>query len=337
MTPLPFLAAAGRIVSETYNEFVPFQLDRSSSYLERKYTNEHSQFMDVADARMHYRIEGNPNGETIVCLHGTYSSLHTWDGWVEELGDEFQIVRLDMPGMGLTGPFSDTRHTLGAIIDAVIAFADELGIEDAVFAGNSLGGGIAWRVSTDRPDLASKLLLINSGGSTLLAELSKNLVSVGTDLVPRYFTPRMVIRLLLMDAYADNSKLTDECVHRYHDLLLHKGNRRAVVDISRNYMHDHFDEDVHELVGSGIPTLPSMRDPLPKGWDGYDMRNITKPTLFQWGEDDEWLPVTFGRALSEKVTDSQFIRYENVGHIPMEEAPKPTARDASTFITEHNL
>ena len=35
-----------------------------------------------------------------MALHGTGSSPHTWDGWVEALTDEFRVVRLDMPGLG---------------------------------------------------------------------------------------------------------------------------------------------------------------------------------------------------------------------------------------------
>lgn len=333
MTLLPLLTVAGKVATETYSEFAPFQLDRSTAALERRYTNDVSEFINVNDARIHYRDEGPRDAPTVVALHGSYSSLHTWDNWVEQLCDDVRIVRLDMPGHGLTGPRKQGRHTLQALIDTVGAFCDELGLSEVVLAGNSLGGGVAWRLATHRPELVSKLLLLNAGGATLLSTMERNLTSVGTSLVPRYATPRLLVRLLLLDAYHDSTMVTGDLVRRYHDLLLHPGNRRAVVELAENYMQDHFDEERYDLINAGLPSLPSAaHDPSPVVWDSYDIATVSAPTLFQWGAADTWLPLTFGRELAENVPDRTFITYENVGHVPMEEAPELTAADAVTFI-----
>lgn len=336
MTPLPFLTTAGKIAVESYTEFAPFQPDRPNSYLERRYTNEASKFIEVNGARVHYRDEGPRDGPTIVALHGSYSSLHTWDGWVDQLGDEFRIVRLDMPGHGLTGP-RQGRQTVGAIVETVAQFCEELDLYDVVMAGNSLGGGISWRVAIYHPELVSRLVLINSGGATLLSRLSDNLVSFGTNLIPRYITPRLIVRLLLLDAYSDNSKVTDDLVRRYHDLILRRGNRKALVEIAANYMEDHYDEDMQDVVDPGVPTLPSMHDPSPKNWDDYEMADIEQPALFQWGCDDEWLPVSFGMELADQVKNSTFLTYERVGHVAMEEAPRRTAADAAAYLSGEEM
>ena len=52
-----------------------------------KYTNIHSKFVQIDGNRVHYRDEGQ--GEVIVLLHGTASSLHTWDEWAKHLSKEF--------------------------------------------------------------------------------------------------------------------------------------------------------------------------------------------------------------------------------------------------------
>ena len=333
MTPLPFLTVAEKLVTETYSEFGLLQCDRPTATLERRYTNEESEFIRIGDARVHYRDEGPRDAPTIVALHGSYSSLQTWDDWVTQLCGEFRIVRLDMLGHGLTGPRENGRHTLQALIDCVGEFCDELDLSEVILAGNSLGGGVAWRLADHRPDLISKLILLNSGGATLLSTMERNLVSVGTRLVPRYATPRMLVRLLLLDAYYDNAMVTNDLVRRYHDLLLHSGNRRAVAEIAENYMTDHFDEERYDLINGGLPGLPSAaRDPSPRVWDRYDISEVAVPTLFQWGTEDTWLPVSFGRELAESVSDSEFLTYDGVGHVPMEEAPEPTAADAAAFV-----
>lgn len=328
------IQVAQSLATETYDELSLFQLDRSRSTLRDQYTNEHSEFVDVGDARIHYREEGDPDGDTLLLLHGTYSSLHTWDDWVSTLESEFHIVRLDMPGFGLTGPRSNGEHTLEYLIETIGAFCDELGLEEVAVAGNSLGGGVAWRLSLERPDLVGRLLLLDAGGATLLSKLGRGFTPGGTDLLPRYLTPRLVVRLILKDAYGDPSLVTTALVRRYHDLVLGAGNRRAVIEIARNYREDHVTIEDSGLFGVQTPTLPSNHDHelSPNVQDGYDIGDVSVPTLFLWGTEDEWLPVSFGRELAAAAPESTFISYDGVGHIPMEEAPVSTATDAKQFL-----
>ena len=335
MIQLPnLLGFAGTVASETYSEFGLFQPDKPLSALERRYTDDSSDFVEVNDTRIHYREAGNPSDPTLVLLHGTYSSLHTWDGWVDQLEDRYHVYRLDMPGFGLTGPRQDGELKLEYLIEAVGDFCDTVGISTATLVGNSLGGGVAWRLSIDRPDLVSRLILIDAGGATLLARLAGNLMSFGSDYVPRYVTPRFIIRLIIRDAYGDESKVTPELVRRYHDLLLRTGNRRSVVEIARNYAEDHPGTEDDDVYGTRIPSLPSTYTPSPHIVDHYDIEAVPVPTLFQWGSEDEWLPLSFGKQLASRIPDSNFITYDGVGHLPMEETPGPTARDADRFLIE---
>ena len=323
---------AGSVLSHTCDELLPFQPDRDGAALARRYTDEYSAFITVDGTPIHYRDQGNPDGPTLLLVHGTYSSLHTWDGWVDELADDFRLVRLDMPGFGLTGPLSDGDHRLEELIGTVGAFCDALGLEDVAVAGNSLGGGVAWRLSIDRPDLVSRVILLDAGGATLLSKLGRRYTLFGSDVLPRYLTPRAAVRLIVRDAYGDRSKVTPELVRRYHDLLLRTGNRRAVIEIARNYQRDHGEPDGFELLSVGAPTLPSNHDHSPDPIDGYDIEDVPVPALFQWGTEDEWLPPSFGRELAQRAPEAVFYDYEGVGHIPMEEAPALTAADAAAFL-----
>jgi len=331
--PVSMARLATRTISETYREVAPYQPDRSAERLRRRYTNEESEFVQIGDARIHYREEGDPADQTLLLIHGTYSSLQTWDDWVTALEEAFHVVRLDLPGFGLTGPRADGEHTLEYLIETVGAFCDELGLDEVAVAGNSLGGGVAWRLSLDRPELVTDLVLINAGGATLLAHLGQSLTRFGTTVVPRYVTPRLLIRLIVRDAYGDPSKVTPRIVRRYHDLLLRPGNRRAVIEIARNYRRTHHDDDTDHVREPPIPFLPSAYDTSPVVLDEYRMADISVPTLFQWGGEDEWLTVSFGRELADRVQESTFVTYQGVGHVPMEESPTATASDAAAFLS----
>jgi pimeloyl-ACP methyl ester carboxylesterase len=323
------VALAGSVVGNTYSELVPFQFDRSPGNLEQRYTNEASEFVELDDVRVHYRDEGPRDAPVLVAIHGTGSSLHTWDEWVERL-DGVRVVRLDMPGFGLTGP-REKRHTLERIIETVGQLCDHLELSDVTVAGNSLGGGVAWRLSLERPDLVERLVLVDPGGASLLSYIARHYRTLGTDFLPRYATPRMAVRMLLRDAYGDTDKLTDDMVKRYYDLLLRSGNRRAVMQLASNYREDHFtgDDPIQDTTG---PVLPSTCKGRPEVLDGYSLEDVSVPTLFMWGTEDGWLAPDFGRELAAKVEDSRFIAYEGVGHVPMEEAPAETAADLVEFL-----
>ena len=54
-------------------------------------------------AHIHYRDQGDPNGEPIVLVHGFGASLFDWTPWVARLGPRYRIISLDLPGHGLGG------------------------------------------------------------------------------------------------------------------------------------------------------------------------------------------------------------------------------------------
>ncbi|MFY2561955.1 alpha/beta fold hydrolase [Corallococcus terminator] len=87
-----------------------FRRDVSPSELESRYATGPSRFLDVEGLRIHYREQGQ--GPTLLLLHGSNSSLFTWEGWVRELSENYRVITLDLPGHGLTGP--DARGRAGS-------------------------------------------------------------------------------------------------------------------------------------------------------------------------------------------------------------------------------
>ncbi len=295
--------AAGQVALDSYAEVAPFQPDLPSSYLERRYANDASGFVDIDGARVHYRDEGPRDGPTLVALHGMYSSLHTWDGWVDRLTDRVRVVRLDLPGFGLTGPTAEGGYGMASYVDLLRAFCERLDLGEVALAGNSLGGGVAWRAAVAHPGLVDRLLLLDAVGRKVVPDGAGFLLQPGVSVVPRYLTPRAAFRAVLQDAYGDPSALASADVRRYHDLLRRSGNRGAVLSLLR--------------AASPAETTPAA---------------VSCPTLVQWGEQDTWLSPSLGRKLADEVPDARLRTYEGVGHIPMEEAPAVTAADAADFL-----
>ena len=277
--------------------------------LKEKYLIPSSKFIKVQDMDVHYSIEGE--GPILLLIHGTASSLHTWDGWTEQMKDSLTIVRMDLPAFGLTGAHPNRDYSLEAYVSFVDTFISALDIlekdEKFLIAGNSLGGAIAWNYAATYPDRVEKLILIDASGAPrnqaapLIFKLARTPVISG---ILKNITPRSIIQSNLEEVYIDDSKITESLIDRYYELALRPGNRDAFIDRAR-------------LILAVSTELLS---------------NISCPVLIQWGEADEWIPVSDAEYFNERLANSRVIIYPDAGHVPMEEIPEQTAQDALTFL-----
>ncbi|MEO1250831.1 MAG: alpha/beta hydrolase [Pseudomonadota bacterium] len=279
-----------------------------------KYTNAESEFVENGEGlRVHYRDQGNPDGLPIVLVHGTSASLHTWEPLVEELGDEYRLVTLTLPGHGLSSLHPDEDYGFSGYEDAVALVTAELGLERFVLGGNSLGGWIAWRYALARPDEVDALLLLNAAGSPLRPGEEPAPMGLGFRLasnpVGRYIltqvTPRSLVRETALASVSVKSVMDDAAVDRYWELLRLPGNRHAAV----------------------------MRTIDEREAGAFDrIGEIEQPALVIWGEEDQFIHASAALTFDENMQDAQIVIYDGIGHLPMEEAPEATAADIDAFL-----
>lgn len=284
-------------------------LSTSDKTLTEKYTNESSRYVQIDDLTFHYQDEGD--GPTLVLLHGVASSSHTWDGWVKELRHYYRIIRVDLPGHGLTGPDPTRKqYDIDYMTDMLNKLLVRIGVDKAHIAGNSLGGYIAWNYAVDYPEKVDKLILLDSAGYPQKMPFIMRFASwpvIGG--ISQVFMPRFMVGNNIKAAYGDDSKVDKELVRRYHDLTLRKGNRKALVQIFREFKRQ-----------SNNPHL------------GDDVGKVKAHTLLMWGEEDTWVPLDVMEKFRQNLPNVRLVTYEGVGHMPMEELPVQTARDAHHFI-----
>lgn len=77
---------------------------------------------------------------------------------------------------------------------------------------------------------------------------------------------------------------------------------------------------------------------LGKGWpDEAALGRIATPTLLLWGEDDDLVPVEYGRAAAAAIPGSQLVVLPGVGHIPSIDAPRDFVRILTDFAAGRPL
>ena len=286
-----------------------FKSDIPFEELKNKYTNEQSKFINIQGVNVHYRDEGNRNDSTpLVLIHGTSSSLHTWDSIVPALVGKKRIIRLDLPAFGLTGPHPKRDYSIDFYNQFIDSFLNAIGVQEYVIAGNSLGGSIAWNQALAYPNKVKQLVLINSGGYPKKNEkgnIGFKLAStpvVGDVLLK--FTPRGIIRKSVEDVYSDKTKVSEDLVQRYFDLLLREGNRQATLDIFKQR----------------------------KFGSSEKIKNIQTSTLIIWGEDDQLIDVSNAYLFEKDIRNSQLVIIPKTGHVPMEENPLAFLAAFNKFI-----
>jgi len=81
------------------------------------------------------------NGPALFLIHGIGSRRQTWGQIIDALQDEFTCISYDLRGHG-DSPMPDGPFGLDELVEDLEALRARLGIEQAHFAGHSLGGMI---------------------------------------------------------------------------------------------------------------------------------------------------------------------------------------------------
>ncbi len=297
------LAALGSVVLLLFWLWTP---DKPRSELEVRYLAAPGDMLQVGPWRLHVRDSGPRDAPAVVMLHGFGASLHTWEAWAQALSATHRVIRLDLPGSGLSEPDSANDYTDARSLQLVLALMDQLGVSRASIVGHSIGGRIAWTLAARHPERTERLVLVAPDGFASpgfeYGQVAKVPAVLGA---MRYVMPKAVLRMNLAPAYADPAFLTDELTTRYHDLMLSPGARDA--------MFKRLEQTV-------------LTNPVPL------LNTITAPTLLLWGAADAMIPVTNAQDYLGAVKGSRLVTLPGVGHLPHEEAAQASLQAVADFL-----
>ncbi len=261
--------------------------------------------VDVDGVSARVRVEGAEGAPVIVLVHGFSHSLESWDGWAQDLSADYRVVRMDLPGHGLTGPDPQARYSVPQTVDFLAGLMDALDIEQAHIGGNSLGGLVAWRYAADHPERVSSLVLVSPGGFSING-VTEDPVPVPMG-VSFYLTqaPEAMVAAATGALYGDATRLDPSVPARVHSLMRREGVGQAMVERLEVF------------------TLP---DPE------ADLARMTAPTLILWGERDGMVPAEHAGLFEAALPDARLVMYPDLGHVAQEEDPARTLIDVRAFL-----
>jgi pimeloyl-ACP methyl ester carboxylesterase len=125
-----------------------------------------SRYVETRFGRTHMLVCGREDAPPLLLLPGTAGCAPLWRNQFAEFAKHFRVYALDVIGQ----PGRSEANILSLLGDAPVVWLkdvlDELGIEKAHFAGNSVGGAMAMRMGIEAPERVNKVVMLGPTGLT---------------------------------------------------------------------------------------------------------------------------------------------------------------------------
>ncbi|MBY0276646.1 alpha/beta hydrolase [Candidatus Binatia bacterium] len=241
------------------------------------------------------------SGPAIVLLHAFPLSSRMWEPQLRSLSARFRVVAPDLAGFGLSWSRA-TALSLDEQAHAVELTLDDLGIDELVLVGASMGGSVALPLLKRLGSRVRGLVLANTRATAddertvderhrLAAEVEADGVDVAADeLLPKLLG-------------ASTARDLPELVDHVHALVL---------------------ENKEPGVIGALRAMAARPDATPM------LASIACPTLVIAGDEDTLVPVAAARALAAAIPDAQ-VAVLHSGHLPNLEASLDFDRVLGTF------
>ena len=254
-------------------------------------------------ARINYRAAGS--GPVVALTHGLGGHLDSWEPTVAAFQDRYTVLTWDVRGFGGSERRPDTMspETWASDLAAVL---DEVGTDDAVIGGISMGGVVSQRFALDYPERTRALILISTSSEVnQRAEAGWNARAdlIERDGLAKALTPTgpalsygKEYRERHAEEIAESARLTIE----RNDAACYASACRAVSDIDYT----------------------------------ADLATITCPTLILQGLEDALTPPGGSVIMSRQIEGSRFVMLENCGHGIPTERPDEFHAEVGAFLAD---
>ena len=283
--------------------------DLERAELAGRYGAPSAQSVVVDGLTIYYKDSGPKNAPALLFLHGFGSSLQTWDDWSAKLDPQYRVIRLDLPGFGLTGAHPAQDYSEATDVAILTHFVDKLGLNQFSVIGHSMGGKMAWSLAASQPERVKALVLMAPDGFPEAQDIGSKPYEVPAIMgLIQYFLPKYFVRKSIEPAFADPHMLNEALVNRYYDMLRAPGVRGAILDRSNQTIYT---------------------DPVPR------LKKIKAPTLLLWGEQDQMIPSSNAQSYAGVLLNSSTIVVPKLGHLLQEEQPDTGLAALKQFLETH--
>jgi pimeloyl-ACP methyl ester carboxylesterase len=256
------------------------------------------------------------SGPPVVFLHGFGASLDTWRYVTDALKADHRLVLVDLKGHGLSGRPPDEKYSLKDQAEIVLGLIRHLGFKEVALVGHSYGSIVAVSAALqagDAADLKVTGLVVIDGAlepQYVPAFLKLLRVPVIGWLTVKLTSAPFRTRFMLLRAFHDDSKVTEELVSLYAGYQTIPGTEHAIMAVAGQIVPDN---------------LPLLRQKLAA---------LNIPVLNVWGEEDIIIKRAGAESVCKILPQCRLVTIPNAGHVPQEETPAQTIPLLRDFLNQ---
>ncbi len=282
------------------------------------FSRQEHHFANVNNQTLHYVTSGE--GKLILFVHGFPEFWYEWQDQLDEFGQDYQAVALDMRGYNLSSkPTEVAAYHAKHLIEDLRCLIDYLGHKTCVLVAHDWGGAVAWTFAASHPEYVEKLVIINAPHTATFArELTHNpaqqaasqyMLLFRMDKAERVMTENNYARLVAMlrSAGSNGEWLTEDDKERY----LKAWSQPGAVTGGLNYYR-------------ASPLYPPSVDAPGASAVQIDPQRVTvrMPTLVIWGDADTALLPSLLDGLEQYVPNLTLKRIPDGSHWVIHEQPE---------------
>ena len=241
--------------------------------------------------------------KTLVLLHGYLETLSVWDDFMLLLDKDIRVIRIDLPGHGMSGTNADI-NTVDFSAQVVYEALLKCGVNKCAIVGHSMGGYVALAFAANYPDAVQGLCLFHS-------------------------TP--------------NPDPEEKREGRNREIVLIREGKLSLAiakGIPQMFAADNVPRFAEKI--TEIKEIAEICDPegiiaCLEGMMARPDRNtflagFTKPLLFVFGEKDRYISMEVAQGLAERYKQAQTLWLANSGHNGFIEEPEKAAEKLNDFM-----
>ena len=239
----------------------------------------------VQVSERHTELNGIPtvvleagSGAPIVLFHGPGEFAERWFRVIPRLASTHRVLAPDFPGHGRSGT-NPAGLDADQVFEWIDALLDECCDRPPILVGHILGGAVAARYASVRPDRLERLVLVDSLGLAKFRPSPKFALGLAGFMIrPTQRSHRRFMRQCLADDTAVEQSMGDKW-NDLRDYSLDRASDPQVKAAMKFFMGE-----------LGVPRIPAQ-----------DLEAISVPTSLVWGRHDRANRVQVAEAAGERL------------------------------------
>ncbi|MGB5660657.1 MAG: alpha/beta fold hydrolase [Thermoanaerobaculia bacterium] len=259
-------------------------------------------YLEHGKRRLYYEEDGE--GPAILLVHSFFCSADMWRYQVPALAESHRVINVDLRGHGRSSPVRKSID-LYTLVEDTLALLDHLGVEQAIWAGLSVGGMTAMRAALVSPERVRAVILLDTDADAERSwvKMKNRPMGAGTRLLGlRPFLPAIVKAMFGPTTCRENPQLVEEWRGRFG---------AADVESMRHYLEALIRRD------SVAPRLGEIR----------------VPALVVVGAEDRALRPSISKRIDAGLPDSTLVEIPHAGHLCTLEQPEAVTAAMLEFLT----